>query len=375
MTQGISLYAVDDDPMVLTVVRGIAEPIACVECFDSAEACQERLAAAPPDLLLLDISLPGMDGYSYCRQLKNDSVTMGIPVIFVSANDGIDDRLAGYDAGAEDFIVKPFNPHELLRKIRVAGRIRADKHKLIEQMAAAEQLTSLVLASMDESSIVLQFMSKLIGWETEAEIAAGLLELMQRYRLTGAVQTRVGPRAYTLSPEGANLPLEVSILNHVRTMERIFEFRNRAVYNFERVTVMVANMPLADGDQCGRIRDNLAIAAQGAEARLAALETAEARVRSQGSLMTALKSLQGTLVAFKDAQTANRRRGSALAFDIEQDLARSFVHLGMTTGQERFLEDMLRNRIAELMEIVDQGDELEGILSRLLEELAAVGNS
>jgi hypothetical protein len=154
-------------------------------------------------------------------------------------------------------------------------------------------------------------------------------------------------------------------------MERIFEFRNRAVYNFDRVTIMVANMPLADSEQCGRIRDNLAIAAQGADARLAALETAEARTRGQESLVGALKSLQSALVTFKANQEAHRLRSNDLALDIEQDLARSFIHLGLTTSQERFLEDLLRGRIAELMAILDQGDELGEVLGRILEELAA----
>jgi hypothetical protein len=198
---------------------------------------------------------------------------------------------------------------------------------------------------------------------------------MSRYRLEGAVQARVGSRAHTQSPAGVNLPLEMSILNHVRTMDRIFEFRSRAVYNFERVTVMVANMPLGDPDLCGRIRDNLATAAQGAESRLAALETSEARTRSQSGIVTALKSLESTLLSFKEAHKSHRLRSSELAFDIEQDLARSFVHLGLTTGQERFLEDMLRTRIAELMQIVDQGDGLEKILTQLLDDLAALSGA
>ena len=374
MLNSITLYAVDDDPMILDVVRGIAEEIVNVESFDSAESCQERVAESRPDLLLLDIGLPGMDGYTYCRQLKDDPATQAIPVIFVSGRDTIEDRLAGYDAGGEDFIVKPFDPQELLRKIRVASQIRADKKNLVEQMESTEQLANLALASMDEGGLVLQFMSKLIGWETDSEIAEGLLDLMRRYGLTGAVQTRIGTRHYTLSAEGANLPLEVSIINHVRSMERIFEFRNRAVYAYDRVTIMVNNMPLNDPDLCGRIRDNLAIASQGTDSRLEAMETSEARNRSQKGLMNALVSLKATLENFKETHRVHRLRSTNVAFDIEQDLSSSFVHLGLTTGQERYLENMIHTRITELTDIVNTGDELELILSQLLDELAALGN-
>lgn len=363
------IYVVDDDPIMQEVMRDNTEALARIECFADAEACAERIHEAPPDLLLLDIGLPGMDGYTFCRQLKDDGATKDIPVIFVSAHDTVEERLAGYDAGAEDFIVKPFDPAELARKVGVAMQLVAERKSYREQLSSADQLTSLALASMDEAGVVLQFMGKLVAWETDAEIAQGLLELMQRMGVDGAVQTRVGERAYTLSSAGTNLPLEVSVLNHVRTLERIFEFRKRAVFNFDRVTLMVHQMP-DDNDVCGRIRDNLAIAAQGADSRLAALAVAEARQRDQATVFRALETLKTTLVEFRDSHQQHRARSSALTFDMEQDLAKSFVHLGLTTGQERFLEEMMSARIAELMQVLDKGDEMERILSQLLDQLS-----
>lgn len=367
-----TIYIVDDDPVMQELLRENTAAFGCIECFGSAESCAERIGAAAPDLLLLDIGLPGMDGYAFCRRLKDDAATKDIPVIFVSAHDTLDERLAGYDAGAEDFIVKPFDPAELVRKVAVAVQLVAERKNYREQLSSADQLTSLALASMDEAGIVLQFMSKLIGYETDGEIAQGLLELLQRFGVPGAVQVRVGARSHTLSAAGTNLPLEVSVLNHVRGLERIFEFHRRAAFNFDRVTLLIHRMP-DDPDVCGRIRDNLSIAAQGADSRLAALETAEARQRDQRAVFAALDTLRATLVAFRDSHQRHRVRSSALAFEMEQDLAKAFVHLGLTNDQERFLEDMLGARIAEMMQMVDKGDELEKILSSLLAQLSGMG--
>lgn len=72
------------------------------------------------------------------------------------------------------------------------------------------------MASMDETGILLQFMSKLIAMETQREIADELLELLRRYRLDGVVQTRAGDQALTVSAAGVDLPLEVAIIEHVR---------------------------------------------------------------------------------------------------------------------------------------------------------------
>jgi len=162
-----------------------------IETFESVEVCMPRLADERPGMFLLDVSLPGMDGYSFCRQIKDDPSLRHIPVTFVSGHDDIDARLAGYDAGGEDFVVKPFDPDEIKRKIKVAQHTIQNQKSLQEQAEASEYLSSLALASMDEAGIVLQFMSKLIGWSTASDVAGGLLELMQRYRLVAVFPRRL----------------------------------------------------------------------------------------------------------------------------------------------------------------------------------------
>lgn len=366
----ITLFAVDDDPIILDIINEIASTLINIECFESAEACQLRIQEVVPDLILLDICLGGIDGYTFCRQLKNDEITKNISIIFVSSHESIDARLEGYDAGADDFIVKPFDDQELLRKIRIAGQIRNDRQRLITQANAAEELSSLVLASKDEGSILLQFMSKLIGWDTDQDIAEGMLDLMRRFGINATVQTRTNGHHHTLSKNGCNLPLEVSILSHVVTLGRIFEFRTRSVYNFDYITVLINNVPIDDPDLCGRIRDNVAIAAQGADGRLAAIDNAEGRKNNQNVIYSALKSLETTLEQFGKIHKSQRLKYNDFIFDLERELQQSFVHLGLTMGQEHHIEEMIKNRMLELMQIVDQGDELETNLISVRNDLS-----
>ncbi|MBV5337388.1 MAG: response regulator, partial [Deltaproteobacteria bacterium] len=70
MSQSIKVFAVDDDPVVLDIISVILEPECQLHTFPSAEACLEQLASDKPDLFLLDINLPGIDGYTLCRQIK-----------------------------------------------------------------------------------------------------------------------------------------------------------------------------------------------------------------------------------------------------------------------------------------------------------------
>ena len=144
MESAFKVCVVDDDPAVRDIICAMLDPDYPVEAFESAEACQAALTDTLPDLLLLDINLPGMNGYTFCQQIKSDGRLRKMPVIFVSGHDSPEERIAGYDAGGEDFIVKPFEPEELLRKVggvsayaSVASSGRAAPAKAAPESASA----------------------------------------------------------------------------------------------------------------------------------------------------------------------------------------------------------------------------------------------
>ncbi len=369
MSGSFKVYVVDDDPVVLETMCAILGDDCGLETFADAESCLQRLEQDRPQMFLLDVCLPGMDGYGLCRRIKDDGALAHIPVTFVSSHDTSEARLNGYDAGGEDFVVKPFDPAELRRKVKVAQQIMRDRQSLQEQIEAAEYLSSLALAGMDEGGIALQFMSKLIAYENEREVAEGLLDLMRRYRLEGVVQTRIAGRKLTLSAAGADLPLETSVLDHVKDMGRIFEFRRRGVHNFERVSLMIANLPLDDPDYCGRLRDNLSIAAQGADSRLRAIAIEEAGKRQQAGILKAMESIRTLIGDVRKMHEEDRVSSSALILALEESLADSFVHLGLTDNQERFLANLVDDFMRRLIAQLDRGEENYKALQKLGEQL------
>lgn len=215
----------------------------------------------------------------------------------------------------------------------------------------------------------MRFIRELISWNTDAEISTGIIEMLQRYRLEGVVQVRISRRILTTSAKGVDLPLEVSVVNHVRGLERIFEFRNRSVYNYDRLTMMVNNMPVEDPDFCGRLRDHLCIAAECAEARLKAIETEEASLRSESGIAGALERMRVITENIKQASLRDRVAGSDLLFRMEQGMASSFVHLGLSEDQERNLGDSINAYMKDLLELLDRGAESADALNEVGEML------
>jgi CheY-like chemotaxis protein len=113
------VLVVDDDPEIVTFLatllelEGIESTVAT-----SAAAAMEKIEQGIPDLVLLDIAMPDRDGLDLCRALKKDPRTSGVPVFVVSARPGKDVVERALAAGAEEFIRKPFENHELIARIR-----------------------------------------------------------------------------------------------------------------------------------------------------------------------------------------------------------------------------------------------------------------
>jgi two-component system KDP operon response regulator KdpE len=114
------ILVVDDDPQVRRAFRAILSSQGCsvVEARDGNEALDEIKADAP-DLVLLDINMPGIDGFETCKQIRAFS---DVPIIVVTVRGAENDKVIALDAGADDYIVKPFGTQELLARIRGAVR-------------------------------------------------------------------------------------------------------------------------------------------------------------------------------------------------------------------------------------------------------------
>jgi sigma-B regulation protein RsbU (phosphoserine phosphatase) len=119
--QGSRILVVDDMPANLDVLCHALEGVGYqVQVAPGGELALKVAASSTPELILLDVRMPGLDGYEVCRRLKEDSRTQATPVIFVTANDQTEDLVAGFRAGGVDYIAKPFREQEVLVRVHNA---------------------------------------------------------------------------------------------------------------------------------------------------------------------------------------------------------------------------------------------------------------
>ncbi|MES2949601.1 MAG: diguanylate cyclase [Pseudomonadota bacterium] len=136
------LLIVDDQPANILYIRQILAEDYDTFMAKSAEQALVFCADTPPDLILADVMMPGMNGLELCQRLKQQSTTANIPVIFVTANQTMEDETACWNAGGVDFVSKPVNPQTIRNRVRahLTLKFQAD---VLRQMAFLDGLTGI----------------------------------------------------------------------------------------------------------------------------------------------------------------------------------------------------------------------------------------
>ena len=151
------LVAIDDSKLIHRLLRArLKHEHLEIHCASNGEEGLELVRAVMPEVILLDIDTPGMNGFEVLRHLKNDSELNDIPVIFVSGTCEVSRIIEGLDAGAHDFVPKPFEPAELRARVRAAVRL-GSMIKMLAQRAQLDGLTGLWNRSYFDTRIDSEF--------------------------------------------------------------------------------------------------------------------------------------------------------------------------------------------------------------------------
>jgi len=133
------ILIIDDSPEdIEVVIENLKNDYAVLVGTDGQKGLDLAANEPRPDVILLDVMMPQMDGYETCRRLKENPETQDIDVIFVSGKDTTEEKLAGYDAGGSDYLIKPVQPEELVRKVK-ANTSRWMHRQLVAQETFAWQ--------------------------------------------------------------------------------------------------------------------------------------------------------------------------------------------------------------------------------------------
>jgi len=201
--EGPKIFVAEDDLATRALLRASLERAGyAVDEVDNGTDALAQISRHPPEVALLDIGMPGLDGLEVTRALRAAPATALLPIILVTARGRLDDKVAGLDAGASDFITKPFEPAELLARVRANLRLSAALTRLestqdvlvalANAVDAKDPLTEHHCGRVADSALALARLAGLDSDETEAVGYGAVLHDVGKIGIAEAVLTKPG---------------------------------------------------------------------------------------------------------------------------------------------------------------------------------------
>ena len=374
-----SILIIDDDDLTAIQLEGVlGGSFSITHAADGEEGIAQARAGAF-SLILLDVEMPVLSGYEVCRRLKSDPATSAVPVIFISAHTETEDRLAGYDAGGDDYLTKPLVPVELRGKVGVVLRNQQKNADLAAQVKVSSNAAVVAMATANDAERIVRFLREIVGFTGFGSIIDATLALLTEYGLEASVQLRASNGTLSRNRNGFCSPLEESVLTRMAEAERIVDFGRRSAFNFPHVSIVISNMPRSD-DEHIRLKDNVVMIAEAVDIHMSSLELMLEAISRGDTLLGLLHQNSTILREVERKLTEQRQKGVAILDTLVRDIEKSFYTLGLTEEQELHLQSLARNAIAELYGEAVETDAImkslgEGLDAALQQELRGAADA
>lgn len=366
------ILIIDDCDFTAIYLEGLIGDHYRIRYCANGESGIAAALAEIPAVVLMDVEMPGMDGYAACRLLKENPLTRDVPVIFLSARVDPADRLAGYEVGGEDYIAKPFEPDELTCKVDVLLRNHQNKHELAQRVRWATDAAMTAMSNVGDSGIIMRLLADMMASLDDRSVADCIMRAMEAFDLDVSLQLRGGDETLSWSSEGGCSPLEESVLGNMATCARIVDLGVRSAFNYPRVSIIVRNMPRGNPEHYGRVKDNLTKVAEAVDVHLRSLGRVRSAVRRGDKLLDLLQRNMARLQEIESRYRVQRAASSQILNRLVEDIECSFVSLGLTEAQEGDLQERIRNAIDEAQSLYFQEVEADGAMRSLTDEFNAV---
>lgn len=346
---------VDDDRFAQKlIVRALMAQYDLKTAFDGEEAISIALEWMP-DAILLDVEMPIKNGYEVCESLKNNPITAAIPIIFLSGNDALREKLLGFELGAEDYLVKPFDSDILNAKVKLAVTGYHEKIELNKKAQSAQVTAFEALTTSAELGRALRFVEHTFAIPSFDALAGALFKSMSEFGLSTSVMfvSATGPLFYS---QNANTvpPLERDLLQVMHGQGRFKDFGCRTFCNYRQVSLLIKNMPLDDRERYGRIKDTVPFILGSVDGKIRALDVHQSLVTQADSLGQSVAAIATTLNSLSAQVSGGHSAISDVMKLLLADLDDRLPKLGLEEDQEKYLVSRIDRAFTEALAELDR---------------------
>lgn len=357
MDDKIRIAVVDDNAPQRFILSKLLEKDYSVETFESGDAFLASTGGF--DIALLDIGMPGLNGYDTCRALRQQPGGDAMTVVFVSAHDTADDRVAAYEAGGDDYLLKPVAAHELRHKLGGIVAHRQAIRTLSLQSNSARVLVQRAFSKVGDLGLVVDALRKLAAQGSHEAVTELFIGILNAWDLNGAVRVIAPKGQIDRTTDGPLSPLAASVLATRRDTGHLFEFGSRALVTYPRIAILIHNLPTDEPERRTSLREHLSVLAECADLRIRDLDALNAPRGPASDGGTPLATLGQTLAQIAEQGRDNLAQAQHLLVEPLENLERALDSMSLTDIQRAYLDDLFKAAQDDLHRYFDRAADID----------------
>ncbi len=352
-----SVLVIDDDPDLLAAHSLHLISQGCdVITAENGQIALDLIKQNPDaiDVILSDILMPVMDGYELCRLVKGDSELQVIPLIFVSMLSTLEEKMKGFEVGADDYITKPISPEELGHKVSKLIELRTQNRELQSSLSESNSVAMQAMTYSSDLGQVLEFYKNTMGAVDFNEVAQLLFKVTDSNDLKCSLQIITPDKLANFGSLGAVSPLEVNVIEMSRSKGRFFDFGARTLINYDRFSLLIKNMPIDNPERYGLLKDTLGTLCDAIEARVAFLLQQLSANKKKEIVGTVISVIDDVDAMFSKIQKANINVINSMMDELDDEM----MELGLTSAQENLIRVIVEKCRDDSNKVFEEGKQL-----------------
>ncbi len=370
------ILVVDDSPEDSALLcEGLESDYQIQSVLCAEDALDYLNQGKPIELMLLDVNLPGMDGYQACRNIRANEEFNDIDIIFVSSNDDTEEIIQGLELGAIDYITKPYDIDILRSKIDIAFKNRDRRDLLSDTIKEANKVAMNAISDTGDLGVVVSFLRESFNVSSYENLADTIVQSLEQLGLRGRTYLHVEPegRAY-LNRDHNSTELEIELMRRLIGRKSTFLSKDERLFIGQRdIVVFISNMP-NDAEKGGRLKDYLMILLEGANEKLRNLNHAQQlesmRKVSVGHIVDNAKQ---ALTRVQQLQLQCHNESLEALQKMVDDVQESMLTMGLTEAQEHEIIDLLNQAHDSVLDNLVKGVDVNNEVAAIIDLLNVAG--
>lgn len=363
-----SICIVEPDEIEREILEGILAEEGKLKFYKASKELLADLSTVCPALIIMEKQFGAENGYDVCRIIKEDYSQCDTSVLFLTTEVSVDERLKGLEAGADDYLTKPYDIIEFAAKIQAARNRITKKAGLRAQLNMASNTAMQAMSAQSEMGSVLQSVRAMNEASDFDSVCDGLFVALRDYGLKCTVFfNQMGEDMFMPTPGRQATPIEQEIINMVRDKERVWQREKRACFNFPNSSLLVLNMP-DDEDRAGRLRDSLCLVMEAYDVRINNLNQYKELMDAQ-EWQSSVKEISQLLNVASNQLQGSIGQSHQTLKKLVDELFDLLPRLGLEEDQEDSIHYIVDDAFAKLSKELEQTETTRAVFGKVLAKL------